>query len=454
MRSDFSATRLSAMTFSHRFHAVLWLVLAVLAGGSVGDAQDTASADRELQAAGDRILSDDPAAQAAMRIEKPLMTAEDDRKFRLEERNYSQAMFRGDMEQRDLIERGIAWRVQRMTLPAQRNDLPARRRDLFRDLTTAGNRLPDGQRPEFRRFVLDRVIAEARKLFDNNYHVRVNAVVLVSQLSLVEPDLQGRGEKAYTPIADALLPLLGDPNQPVAMQIWAVKGINRVLRTGDLDDAKRHAIAMRLIAELSGKPQSYYWYQWRMVEALGGAGLLNFGNDRAFAVDALAKIVTDPNRHPRVRAEAAKQLGRQPLDGNVNVGLIAYSIADLTRDLVRRQNANPRDPNWQYCFVSIYLAFKPLDAQEEARNGGLLLKTQNQNDLQRHRPTVEKVYELILPVLREGTKGVQLPPLDPALAAPIEAWLKDNPQSDLRIAPGLPPLIISTDVAARPEPSS
>src|SRR5690606_11113586 len=136
------------------------------------------------------------------------------------------------------------------------------------------------------------------------------------------------GGKAFAPVANVLLPLLSDASQPIPVRIWAAKGLGRVLRAGDLEDERRHEIATGLIKELNENPRSHYWFQWRQVEALGGVGMVNFGGDRAFAADALAKIMVDRERHPCVRAEAAKQLGRIPLDGNVNLNLLAYGIAD------------------------------------------------------------------------------------------------------------------------------
>ncbi|MEX0718794.1 MAG: hypothetical protein WD066_19535 [Planctomycetaceae bacterium] len=442
MRSDSKAIHASG-TIPHRRPrlTVVWLLIIGMAfpGGAAGQ-------DETAPPPGDPLAANDPAAQAALLIEKELLTEPEDNLFRTKLPRYSRALRQGDMQARALIEEGIAWRLKRMSMAKHRQQLPERRRDLLTiDLGTSA------KDPVFRQFLLERVVASAKELLDNNYHVRINVAILVSQLSEEEANpLTGEGEKAYAPIADVLLPLLGDASQPIPVRIWAAKGLGRVLRTGELEDRRRHEIATGLIKELTDNPRSHYWYQWRQVEALGGVGLVSFGPDRAFAVDALAKIMVDRDRHPRVRAEAAKQLGRVPLDGNVNLNLLVYGIADLARDLVRQQNARPGEPYWQGCFAAIYFAFQPVDKQEVPRRGGLRLKVENQADLQKFKETIEAVYKLILPVVKAGTGGKMLLPLDPNLGAAIDDWLNENKPSNLSISPGLTPLIINPDVAARP----
>ncbi|MEX0701575.1 MAG: hypothetical protein WD069_05705 [Planctomycetales bacterium] len=453
MRSDSSATR----SFAVSFRCPPWLAAGLLLMAALALSREAAAQDTSAPNASD------PAAKAALLIEKPLIDEKmEEIPFQTQLGRYSTAVRRGNLkDDGDLLRKGIRWRVRRMTLPKHRNDLPERRRDiLLRDLGSAASAEPNKEKAlEFRKFMLQTFLDEAKLLLDNNYHVRLNATIFISQLSLAEPDrVTGQGEQAFTPIAPVLLPLLGDPTQPVPVQIWAAKGLSRVLRTGEPDDELRHRVATRIIAELTDKPQAHYWYQARLVEALGGAKLLHFGADKSFVVDALAKVMVDRDRHPLVRSEAAKQLGRVPLDGTVNMELIVFGLADLTRELVLKQIAEPQATYWPSCFFGVYLAYRPLNRQEEQQQAGLLLKVRQQNDLQKYQATVEASFDLlvlkeprIVPTAMRQPQGVAL---DPALADPIGKWLGQSKPTDLRISPGLAPLIINADVAARPDPAS
>jgi hypothetical protein len=319
-----------------------------------------------------------------------------------------------------------------------------------------------GLKAEFRKYVLDGVISKSRDLFDNNYYVRLNVVLLLSQLNKVEGGFGGKGAIAYAPVAVPLLDIMQDKDQLEGVKVLTVQGLKRILLIGNVDKKRKNEIALELMSQLDQKA-SMYWYPMRLVEALGrideplvqkllpGAPAPVL---KPFHVQKLAEVMRDQNYHWIVRSEAAKSLGRISLHATVRSDLIAHEIVVLSHSMCLAYNKNLNQFYWQQCFLNTYLAFKPLNAAERARLAQV--KPANLIGKVAAQKAVGDAYQQILPpVLHILVQPVVVnnertnTPIPAAVLQVISTWIADNKPSIDRIAPGLPQLQAPKPMAAK-----
>lgn len=453
-------------------------------------------------------LAADAKLRAQMAIEKPLMTlAEDEAKRKRILITIRKILRDGVLndETREVIDEWIAWRLERMTIteipkppkvaaapmpkapmapmpgrfPMPGEDaapaappkvplppLPYRRRlaefnrDFLQEIRGAAKfETAPAKSEAFRRYVLDGIIKKARELFDNNFYVRLNVIMLLERLNLEEGNIRGVGRVAYAPVSAPLLEILRDPDQHEAVKIRAVTGLKRILEIGRPKRELTNEIALEFIAQLE-QEASMYWYPMRLVDALGSVDeplitkRANVPVQQPFHVQALAMVMRDPNHHWIVRSEAAKSLGRVSLHSSVNAALLAHEIVVYCSQMSAAFNKEPNHFYWHQCFVDVYLAFKPRDSDEKARiervkPATLITKLPGQK-------SISDAYQQILPAVIHVLNQPQVVnnvrsnlPIPPATLEATTTWISENKPSINQIAPGLPALVDPKPTAAK-----
>ena len=309
-------------------------------------------------------------------------------------------------------------------LPKDRKENLADLRKRLLDLIRNGN---SGRLSvEVREFFQKAIIAECNGLLDNHYLVRLNAVILVGQLSLNNGNPQKNPPEepaAYAPGYAFLLGIVKDEKQHISIRIAAVRGLTRICKLGlpDPNDKRRPEIALALASQLS-KSDTHYWYQMALAECLATAGLVAdpANKNNPVILQALADTIADPKRHWYARCEAARAVGRLNIEPTHAVGPIVAEIVSLGYQMGQAYNANPKREAWSNHFVNLYLAFKPESAKTLAPGGkriaGLLAALPNSKE-------VKESYEQIVPlashVLNAGGKQFTAATLDA-----VREWLK------------------------------
>lgn len=381
-----------------------------------------------------------------MTLTEELMTEEEENEGRKGLLNYQKALRNGvlDAQARELIDQGVKYRLYRMTRKEHRQMLPIMRHELLsQDMNFASKGA--GAPIDAREYFLDRVTKLSEDLLDNNFHVRLNAVMILGNLTLQEADRRNNvAEKAYTPALEVLLKVFDDESQLEAIKIPAVQGLERICLAGDPSRDQQLRVAQALVKELSD-PSTNAWYQMRLAQALGNVGIINDRQPRPFVAQALAQVVVDQDRDWLVRAQAAKALGRAPLnDGPINVGLICFTIVDLAHQgaqaynqtVSQAANSEAAAAYWKDFFVTLYLAFQPKDADERQAGRGLIL---------RNKTVSTGAYETLLPLVRHVIHQDKEPFTQDQMNA-VSDWLAKNPPTDARIAPSEQPIIVPKQV--------
>ena len=222
----------------------------------------------------------------------------------------------------------------------------------------------------------------------------------------------------------------------------------------ELPNETRYATVNALIGQLKNT-KTHWWYQMRLTEALGQVNTLyNAGaaTRAPVVVQSLVEILIDTQRAWLVRCEAAQALGRLPYERSVHVGLIAYEIARLTQQMSEAYAKDPRQPEWNTCFLKVYLAFQPVDEDERKKKLGLKLQLEGNVQLGTHQKLVNASYEQVVAIVRlvvNSAFGVTHADLKGQLET-LDIWLKSNTPKDNQLDPKLPPLSLPAAAVTRP----
>ena len=307
--------------------------------------------------------------------------------------------------------------------------------------------------PGARDYFLKQVTDKCGQLLDNNYVVRQNIILLLGSLSssYPAPGAKNADPTPYEPAYAELLKVIKDDKQHQALKIDALIGLLRICRLGlplpdGNNDKKRSEIAMALVPELV-KKDTHWWYQARLAECLGAASVIYdaVGNKGSpIVLQTLAEVVADDKRHLQVRVEAAKAIGRLPLDNQLNMVPVVYHIVRLGGQIVLAHNANPKKEPWGNYFFTpqpqlgfgLYYAFRAENSTAKLPGGkrkpGLLDSPVNAKE-------IKEAYEQILPMTLHFLDN----PGKPVAAAQlgnIETWLKNHEPANARITAGSPAL--------------
>lgn len=379
-------------------------------------------------------------------IEKPLITDEEVTAWKRTRQEFMTALggsLSGDAPK--IVDEGFRVVVQELSIVDRRDDLTDLRNAIIRYID---QNIPE-KNEEMKKFAGKTVVKYARTLLDGNFHVRLQAALLIGELNLVQevPGIKPRPAVAYVDGVPVLLDIIHPPkdgiDQPEPVRILAAMGIRRLLELG------RHTLktnskiptqaATRILAELEGDGTD--WYHLRLCEALVQTALSTVPNSQnqqePLIVEALARIFTSPKRSHRIRARAARLLGRAPMPGGVQAAPIAYSLVKLTQQIATEVNQR-RLPAASAVFLmnDIYLAFQPETKGESTTDGRKiagLLSTLNQ-------PAIQSAYKDIKPLVQSIFRQFQAAngkPVQgafaPALIQKLADWTKP---ADMKLEPG------------------
>jgi hypothetical protein len=355
-----------------------------------------------------------------------------------------------DSQSDKIVQDGIREQLAAMTLPAMRDPKSDRFQmseivqQLLRSVRSAANKKPAGDQRQYRIFMMQEIIKDCRELqlASNQYYVRLNTAVLLANLFLEEANPATKSDpEFYTPAYEALMEVLEKEGQSESVKIIAVNGLQNgcLYGTPALQVNESVRLARRLISELE-KPNAHEWYQVRLCDALCSVDTPHDLNGQPFIVQALSKVLFDTSRPLCARAAAARALGRAPLDPSIDLNVIAYGIADLSRQMVEARNEGKKHVS-RLCVAYVLLAFVPRNSIEKSHRAGLLDRVEDPT-YSKYKKTVTQVWAVIRPVIVEELKHRFEPDIEfPAeMLTPIVQWLKENTPSDFRVSPGLPPV--------------
>lgn len=407
-----------------------------------------------------------------MELNKELTTDAQDQAMRTEvdrQDKYKTAVFSSadvSAKGKAIVDKWAKWRMYQMTLKSNRKRLHEIRDEIMRDLNYAGQSpsVNRKQVEEFRNYLCDQVTQRATELLDNNFHVRLNAVIILAQLNLTEEDgRKGIPEQAYVKAAIPLLNVLSAPTgggidqQLEAVKVQAAIGLGRINLLGPGGDLNinvqnqnlRNLIAKTIITELQN-PKANAWYQMRLCESLASIDLINdVTTGRAIIVQQLGEVLADREREFRVRARAARSLGRCVLPPGLNAEKLVFQILLLEYEMSLEYQKKPNEFYWMDCFLDVYYAFHPMTDTEGQLYGNKRPPGLNQKNLGN---VAREAYQQLLPIAshvvnqkgffppKEGEAWVKNQPIAPQLVSDLGKWLQDHQPSSHKLMPNLPDL--------------
>ncbi len=343
---------------------------------------------------------------------------------------------------RELIQKSIEYGVYRLTMVSHRNELSKISGSFLRDIRNAAFLQNKPSLAEsFRKAYLTDVMAKLVELLDGNFNVRMQAVVLLTELNLIEANAaKQRDAVAFVPVKDPLMAVLKDKKQKTALKVVAVNGLRRILETADPKTTDKVDISVVLASEIQDA-KTHPWYQMRLAETLGTIDIVRDNRNQPLIVKTLIEVLMDSGRPWVVRATAAHALGRAEYDPQINVSLVAYEIVEFANQYAAYLKQNPLDVNSHYCAWMLYTAFQPGDALERTEGAGLLARVGG-NTFAAHRAKVEGAYKTVLPMasLVLNTPARVAVNVPQSLVDQLNAWMQKNRPDDLKLDPNLAPL--------------
>jgi hypothetical protein len=384
--------------------------------------------------------------QSVFTMSDPQTTDEDWKKWSegTGRNEYNTRVRNGDVDNASMqiISNGIKMQIYAMTLPAQRDNLGTLVSSLLRSVHGAGDAKDAATQRVAKQAMMREIINYCKKIGGNQFYVRLNAAILLGNLFIVPETPANRGQAEFFGEAfEPLMEVLSKPGQPEGVKLAAVNGLRNAANFSQLPPTKKIALATKLREELE-KTDTCEWYQERICETLGSLDQTLDLDGRPFIVHALAKALFDHNRPLCARAAAAKALGRTPLPSSIDLNVVAYGIADLSRQIVEARNERKKHVG-RWCISNIFLAFRPKDATEKAHRAGLLDRVEEPS-YQKFRPSIKEVYALIRPMVVQELKETDSA-FAPEVGEHLADWLKNHTPAQMRVAPGLP-LITTTQV--------
>lgn len=388
-----------------------------------------------------------PPIPAELAIENPLITVDEVTAWKTKRLAFQDALAKkltGNVPK--TVDEGFRVNVHALSIVENRDELSTLRKGIVRFID---NNVPDKNVDE-KKFACKTVVKYAKTLLDGNFHVRMQAVLLIGSLN-ISPEVPGLRPKpavAYIDGLPTLLDVIRAPadgiEQPEPVRILAAMVATRLLERG------RHTLkvnskipvdcAKRMLAELKGSGSD--WYHQRLIEALAQTALSNVPNaqnqQEPLIVEALAKILANPRRSNQIRARAAYLLGRVPMPGGIQPAPIAYSIVKLAQKIATEVNQRRvAGEDAIFRFNDIYLAFVPAvkgESTTDGRKGAGLMSTLNQKPIQNAYNDIKPLVQLIFRQFQGAGKNEKVQIVFPAaMIAKLNAWLKPD---DMSLMPG------------------
>lgn len=363
-----------------------------------------------------------------------------------------------------IVDKWAKWRMNQLTLKSNHKRLHQVRDEIVYDISLAGNssRVNRKQAEEFRNYLCDQVTQRATELLDNNFHVRLNAVIILAQLNLTD-ESKDIPEQAYGKAAIPLITVINTPTgggvdeQLEAVKIQAAIGLGRINLLAPPADLAisvqgqnlRNLIANTLIAQLQD-PKTNSWYQMRLCESLASIDLINdVTSGLPIIVKQLSEVLADREREFCVRARAARSLGRCVLPPGVNTEKLVFQIVLLEHEMALAYQKRPNEYYWMDCFLDVYFAFRPVTDTENQLYGSKRLPGLSQKNLGN---LVREGYQQILPITnhvinqkgffppKEGEPWAKNAPIPAQLISDLGKWLQDHQPASHKLTPNLPDL--------------
>ena len=332
--------------------------------------------------------------------------------------------------------------------PAKKSEAPKERLHNLRknliDVVRNNAKITPTARGEF----LKQVTKYADDLLDNNLVVRQNILLLLGQLPLDNGNIaKGIEPTPYVPAYTVLLKVIKDENQHEAAKISALTGLLKICKLGlaaadPANDKKRAEIAMALVPELV-KKDTHWWYQFRLAECLGATGVtFDPGNkNNPIVLQTLAELVADKSRHWQPRCEAARAIGRLPLDNNFNMSPVLFEIVKLGNDMAQAYNANPKKDSWANYFFTLYMAFKAEKPDSRIAGGKRksgLLEALPPKEV---KEPYDQVFQMLLHLANNPGQQFSAEQLEG-----IDTWLRNHAPTNKRITASSP------EIGSKPAP--
>ncbi|VAX40577.1 hypothetical protein MNBD_PLANCTO02-3379 [hydrothermal vent metagenome] len=348
------------------------------------------------------------------------------------QKDASSAIFRRDSSRKgkELSKKRVEFLFLSMKLKSNRAKLSQLRSMVRADVIKSGRKLSSKkQKEKFRKFFLQVITDHCKALLDDNFYLRLNAVLILNDLELKE---RGSGKPAtpFVPALHVLLKAIKNPKQHEAIKSVATKGIRKILMYGQTTTIMKLEIGKVLVKELNQSKNSA-WYDMRLIQALSRVQIVRWvrlnGAPQPVIMQTLLDVMKDNKRDWQVRAEAARGLGLILLgngDKEMEPKMIATEIIGFCDQMVDAYNANKKNNFWKNSFFKLYLAFKPRTEDGVKRKDGLVLRYGKDVD-------VLQAYDLIIPIVRHVLQqpNKNHAPVPDANKQNLSEWLKKSPRN-------------------------
>ena len=374
------------------------------------------------------------AAEDETKYAPPLYTAAQKRDWEQKQRlKFTQVLKVERLSQSDkeTLTEGVKYYLYRMTMPEERDGLHTIVREFLDKYLNS--RVTSA---EARNFMNEEIVRIGAELFDQHPHVRRNVLILAANLS---SDPRAEPPTPFLGATKLFLTVLNDQYQFPAEKLWAAKGLARMASSPELAISDRSRIATDLTRALETPealaPENWP-YRMRLIDALGAAGLAYDVTRQPVMIDALMRIIINPQENWIIRASAARAVTQLPYEAqdNVNVPLVTYEITRLGHQMAQARNQNINGSHWPYCFLNLYMAFNPQTAEQKQKKWGLNNQVTRPNNAQ-HQGVVQSAYGVVIPVVNSVVSTPNAPAIPQAQIQAMGTWLQNNVPSDLKPTP-------------------
>ncbi|QDT63654.1 hypothetical protein [Calycomorphotria hydatis] len=348
-----------------------------------------------------------------------LFTPEQQAEFvykQLRTNKYPIVLRNGDLnrENEDILKLWARWRAASLTTKTDPFSLQDEADDMRREVKNVAVLQGNAAKSmKFRDYAYGVLADRLEELLDNNYMVRLQAIITLGRLNRSEAKggLNPEVEVSFPPAITPLLKVMSDTGQPESLKVAAAVGVARLVEyagKGGIPTEQKFRIAEVVAAELS-REGTYYWYQMRLVQILAWLDLPLDRNRQPTVYNLLAGAMADKAKHPLVRAQAAHSLTRTSLPPKATMEKLAQHLNDCCGDLCAVYNQDPVAVYWKIVFERLYLSFRPFNSGEDER---LLQEALLRNPAMRQ-PPFSKVYDRLRPAVIHVLNNSPLPlPLD------------------------------------------
>ncbi|MEZ5952389.1 MAG: hypothetical protein R3C12_25005 [Planctomycetaceae bacterium] len=352
-----------------------------------------------------------------------LVTEADLKLLRTSAPQYFKALGASSLNQTDanLIREFMRLQVLQMSMKSNERLLPDIREKLKREIDLRA-------KPPARDVMLQEIVKNCKLLLKYPLPIRLNAVMLITELNETSGDLaKGIPPAPYQGMTEALLDVIGDPNQHEALKVAAVNGLLRICRDSNPRVDIRLKMAEMLVKELESTTTSE-WYRMVAIQTLARTDVLNDAQRRPFVVQKLAEILVDTKQGWRVRADAAYALARVPMDTTINVPLLLHEIARFAHDMSLQYN-NTKDAALAVLHGATVPCLSPRRCPRYRAAG-----SNNPQPLNKFRTEVQGLYDVVLPVINDVIEFVPQQAISAANSTKLKSWIDGNPPANLSVS--------------------